>query len=94
MNEENLHKRLDAIFDTIDDLCLAGKFDEVDNVLKNVDIQNEPTTLLIGYLTITLMAHKGNKLNCRTLFYDKVEEELRRRGETEKRIKNLLVGLK
>lgn len=52
----NEDARLDEIYNMVDDLFLAGNFDEVDNLLPNVDPGNLGITLTIGWLTVTSWA--------------------------------------
>lgn len=46
-------KALDFMFDTIDDLCLAEKFDEVNDIIKNFKLTKYSGTVIFGMLTIT-----------------------------------------
>jgi hypothetical protein len=47
---------LDIMFYEIDSLCLAGKFSDVDVLIKTVDLKQLNTTLMIGLLCITKCA--------------------------------------
>lgn len=67
MNERD---ELDKIYNTIYDLLVNKKFMEVDDMLKNIDLENISITYIIGYLTITAAAK--NKLKERSSFYEKV----------------------
>ncbi|TFH46695.1 MAG: hypothetical protein E4H01_09535 [Lysobacterales bacterium] len=53
MNEDD---KLDEIFNKVDDLFLAGKFEEADALLSAVDPREIGETLTIGWLTITFAA--------------------------------------
>jgi hypothetical protein len=47
---------LDIMFYEIDSLCLAGKFSDVDVLIKTVDLEQLNTTLMTGLLCITKCA--------------------------------------
>jgi len=86
----SIDKQIDKIFDQVDDLCLEGKFEEVDEILKSVDIENTMEELLIAYLAITKAATP--KLRWRDRFYSDVFSKfLKTRGisETQNLLKNL-----
>lgn len=47
---------LDLIYDTIDELLTAGKFEAVDRILWNLRTRPPKTDILLGFLTVTLPA--------------------------------------
>jgi len=84
--------QLDIIMDHINALRLEGEHRAIDILLWYVNVPKTDTTLLLGYLTSTLSAHKH--LPYRPEFYEKVRKELRKRKETDKQLEGWLVGLK
>lgn len=66
---------LDRLFDEVDDLLVAGEFTKVDELLMELDLTRCSTTLLVGFLSITLAAKK--KLFAREDFTRRVEQRLR-----------------
>lgn len=101
MDKDNrIDDQLDQIFNTIDDFCLEGKFEEVDIILDQVDVDNCLLGLLIGYLTITLpfikdwhIENTGHTSKARERFFFKVLNRLKKDKESKERIVNLLTGL-
>jgi hypothetical protein len=79
---------LDIIYDQVDEMLLAGKFDDVDHLLGGIDVGMLSVDLLIGILTATLPARQ--RLANRPLFYARVEQALTERGELKT---GLLEGL-
>ena len=65
---------IDIIYDRIDDLLSDGKFNEVDNMLKNLDVNRIDEDEMLSYLTITAAA-KNILLN-RKAFFEKVKTKL------------------
>jgi hypothetical protein len=63
-------KQLNEVFDRLDDLLLAGRFSEVDDILRMVDVANELLAVLLVYLTST--AEAKPKLSARSDFYQAV----------------------
>ncbi len=49
----NVHNGLDLIYSTLHDLCLAGRFAEVEAMLADPRVLDMPTDFILGYLTIT-----------------------------------------
>jgi hypothetical protein len=80
---------IDNIYDTVDDLLIAKKFDEVNQILESLDIDNMEVVYLLSYLTITLPAWK--QLKYRATFFDKCKESFIKRKEN---VDELLNGLK
>lgn len=93
-NADRLDKRgqtdaaLDIIFDQMDEMLLAGEFDQVDRILAEVIPGSFSVELLLGLLTVTLPAK--NRLRNRAPFFERVRQSLYERGETDE---GLLVGL-
>lgn len=87
----NKDKATDLIFDHIDKLCWAEKWDEIDNILKNVDIDRLNTELWLSFLTITLCV--CSKLSYRNEFGEKIKQRLLLAKNKEK-TDRLLKGLK
>jgi len=79
---------LDDLYINIDSILKANDFQKCDEILRNLDIRNTNTDLLLGYLTATLPAK--SKLPFRQEFYKNVEELTKQRGEYEE---SLLRGL-
>ena len=57
MNEDQIDKAIDTIYARLDNLLLAGEFEVVGDILDGVDL-NQPTGILLSYLTITFAAKK------------------------------------
>lgn len=89
--EGKIAMSLDVLFDEIDDYLINDNFDAVDEYLFSMKLSNYPIDILIGFLTITLMAR--NKLKHRDLFRERVEFELRNRNVPSNEIENLISGL-
>lgn len=90
---KNTDKRLDEIFDKLDDLGLEGKFEEVDKELAKVDVDNEDEyVILLGYLTITF--YMAPFLKNRTALYDKIRNKFINDGTPMERVNRLLGNLR
>ncbi len=72
---------IQSIYTSVDRLLRHGKFDECDRRLAIVFVRNYPTDLLLAWLVATLPA--ASKIPSRPVFREKVEAEIRRRGEWE-----------
>ncbi len=79
---------LDVIFDTIDEMLLASKFDECDLALSKIPVNNLSNAQLLTILTATLAA-KEHLSNRRSLV-DRVKKQLARRGAD---VTGLMMGL-
>jgi len=78
---ENADEGLDAVFNHIDDLMLAGEFSEVDSILENVDPNRLQIDVLLGFLTITLPVK--NKLRNRSRIWREAKEIIKQtKGQT------------
>ena len=82
-------RMLDRLFDEIDTLLIDGKFDEVDDFIKSIEIPAMSIEYLLGVLTITLQAQ--DKLKSRSTFFALVEIYFD--GKEIKDRKKLLMGL-
>ena len=81
-------KQLDKIFEETNQKLEEGKFDEINEWLKGVDVENEPIEILIGWLTTCLCVY--SKLPYIDRFYERVEEKLEK--EEPGRAKAILHG--
>ena len=72
----------------IDGMCHQGRFDEVNNLLRDMDVESMSEQALVTYLCVSKWAKV--KLPSRLEFYKKVEEVLKNRG---RQTKELLQGL-
>ena len=70
----DLDTELDIIFHGVDDYCLEGKFKTVDLILSQVDVEAWPTTVLVGFLSITWLANSRGLLNNYVSLRDKIKE--------------------
>lgn len=69
---------LDVLFDLLDDLLLAGRFPDVNRILRAVPVETLEVAILVGFLTITGPA-RGALHDGRPAFLARVREELRKR---------------
>ncbi|MBX4209247.1 hypothetical protein KW799_00905 [Candidatus Parcubacteria bacterium] len=88
MEEITLQRKLDVLYDAIDDSFKAGDFKSVDNLLKGIDVKKESVTMLLAYLTATLPAKW--KLEHRKGFFERVRQEISSRPDSNK---DILSGL-
>ena len=79
---------LDIIYDQVDEMLLAGRFEDVNRCLRDVKTDSYSVHVLLALLTITLAAKR--KLPDRAGFYVRAADTLSMRGELEE---GLLVGL-
>ncbi len=82
-------KYLDAMYKEIDDLLIDGKYAAVDEILRQVHVDAQSLTMLLGYLTITFM-FKDSLSERQPLL-----EKIRHKAEVEApaRAERLLAGL-
>ena len=78
---------LDALYDTIDDLMLDGRFSAVDSILAD-HVTHWSITILLGLLTVTLPAK--SPLPSREAVYDRAKQIVKMSGRCDSTI---LVGL-
>lgn len=74
--EGDKERKIDLLFDHVDNLLLDGKFDRVSSILDAADPRQMTTTLMVGYLSITNFA--SPVLSAREDFIRRVGEELDR----------------
>jgi hypothetical protein len=67
------YKKLDNLYDNLDEHFRNGRFEVVDEILSGVDVENEHIDILLGYLTASLPAR--HKLVKRKEFYKKIEDK-------------------
>ncbi len=90
--------KLDKIFDQICDLLYKSNFEEVDEIISNLDISSYSTTELIAYATATFWPNStpGKSPNCklknRKAMMGKIEAELRERPEWDEMLLHGLGG--
>lgn len=77
VQEEEIDDAIDLLFDQVDDLLLAGDFEECNNLLLSIDVKMLDVNLLVALLTITYPA----------------KDELRDRGSVVRRIAKRLRAL-
>ena len=87
---DNLDAALDAVLKTFDDLFLAGKFDEANSFLMEIDVNRLSVSLMVGILTATLPAK--TQLPSRPTFVATIEAALRQ--IEPQRVERLLIGLR
>lgn len=87
----NIDKWIDKIYQEIDGLLLNGKFDEIDVILDNLNIDDFPTSILISYLTITLPIMKRS--TSREHLFNRILDKFQSDPTTKDRIRRLLGGL-
>lgn len=88
--ESDVNKSLDYLFQHIDALYRIQDFQEVDRILYMIDLSKISITIMIGLLSITLLAH--NKLALRQLVFEKVKDIISK-TESPERVERLLSGL-
>ena len=70
----NSRKAVDQLIDCVDDLLTNGKFDECDELLRQVDVAKISPTLIITFLGITRAAKE--KLRSRSLLCNRIKDKL------------------
>lgn len=83
------HDSIDHLFDLIDSLFVANKFNECDFLLRNAPLDHMHTNLLVGFLSITV-THK-NFLKERVEFVSRVK--IRLQCLAPARVNSLMSGL-
>jgi hypothetical protein len=89
--EEKHSEAGDIIYDTIDDTMLAGDYSSVNDFLKQVDVNQLETSLLLCILVITMPWI--SKLDYRITFFNKVREIFVGRHQQDK-ADRLVKGIK
>jgi len=83
-------RAIDAIFQEVNSLLVASRFDDCDQLLRRIDLDRIPPLLLASFLTITVAAKE--QLPTRAEFYRQVRD----RVETQRGVEGanrLLAGL-
>ena len=70
----NGDRAMDVMYESIDALLCAGRFDEVDQALKGVDLDRLSKQLQVGLLTITFAAR--SRLPSRVALYADIHSRL------------------
>lgn len=78
---------VDQLFDVIPTLLGQRKFEVVDGILRDMDLSRVHTSTM--YSTVHLVCNYNDQLTQYKPFYQRSREEFARRGEPEKRIKDL-----
>lgn len=81
---------LDFLFDTVDDMLLDGKFEEVNELLKKAPLNEFSTTIQIGFVSITYAAKE--KLPAYSLTLEIIRKNFLEAGFEKSRIQSLLQG--
>lgn len=82
-------KAIDLLFGKVDSLLCAGSFEEIDALLRTIEVDCLDTTLLVGVLSITVSAK--NHLRDRAALAKRIEQRLKLLAPD--RIDRLLTGL-
>ncbi len=69
-----IEEALGIVFNNCDNLLIAGKFDEINTLLDQVDTDRMNIELMVGLLAATLPAK--DKLSARKHYYEKVKVRL------------------
>lgn len=83
---------LDAIYDTIDEALLAGRFSDVDSQLAALDVDALSIDVLLGWLTISYAAMTDGRLPAYAILFDATYKRLVRE-DGEQHALTLLTGL-
>ena len=78
---ESMDSMLDTIFDKFDILNINKRFDETNDILKDINVEETDTTILIGILVINYSFK--NKIPFYNLFMNKVKTVVRSRYSIE-----------
>ncbi len=73
-DEKREEEMLDAVYNEIDDLLLAGDFEVANQILVEADIERMSELAMLAVLTITLRACLV--LSARAALYEKVEKRI------------------
>jgi hypothetical protein len=83
-------KEMRTLLDTLDNLLVAAKFEEVDAFIRSLRVEEENSTKLVAILAFTVVAK--NKLESRAGFLEKVRTKLSR-DISEEGVRQMLAGL-
>lgn len=89
-NKCEIDNVIDQIFDVVDKACLDGKFDIVEKLLEEVDVDETCITHLLSWLTISRAAYANGEIPYYETFYEKVFCKIKEGAENTSL---LLVGL-
>jgi len=96
----SIEKQIDIIYSQIDSLLRAGEFSKVDDILAEVDVENKPVSILIGYLTISCpfmwdwhIKNTGHISKAREDLFNRIHDKLKKDEVEPNRIRRLLSGL-
>lgn len=90
-NIMSICRKLDILFDLLDNYCLNGDFESCDKYIEKFDIEKFSVTESIGVLTITL--GWKNRLTKREKFYDDVSVYVYKHFSNDE-AESILIGLK
>lgn len=91
--QESPRKQLRVIFTQIDDLCHAGEFNDVDQILYLIDPTKYDLSVSLGFLSISLTPMKEGRLRNYQLYYDKLKTHIFAVEPDPSRREGLLMGL-
>lgn len=77
---------IDAVYYVLDDMLLDGKLDEVDTLLRKIDVQQIAVRIMLSYLTVT--RPWKHELKCRSGLCERIRTALASKNKIE-----LLSGL-
>jgi len=89
MGDDGLDDEIDRVYRTVDNLLLAGRFLDVDELLDSVDVVALPVVISLSYATITFVAR--DVLRSRAAFMARLRRHLDRVEPS--RVEALLSGL-
>lgn len=81
---------IDVLFNLVDDLLWAKKFDEVNDLIQQVEIDRLSNNLLVGLLSITSTVK--DKLSERAFLVDRIETRFK--ATDSDRVEGLIRGLR
>ena len=87
----NIDRKLDIIYELLDNYCINGDFESCDKYIESVDIGKISITELLGILTITFIWR--NKLSKRDKFYNDVSEYVYQHFSNDES-DSIMIGLK
>lgn len=82
---------IEYVYNTLDDLIIAGKLDDLNAILSEVDITKVDLVVALGFLTNTFKY--SEQIPNHIIFYNKVEAHMRAIGQSEEDIRVCLHGL-
>ena len=91
IEEIDIGRKLDILFELLDEYCFSGDFEACDKFIENFDIEKFSVSESLGVLTITLVWK--NRLTKRAKFYDDVSEYVYKNFPDEE-AESIMIGLK